>query len=67
MAAAGVATAVVRDDSVACDALRRELGRPAATQSWDDIYTLQGDMTKWLRQRAELEAEGCDLPRAPRP
>ena len=42
--------------------LRRELGRPSATQSWDDIYTLQGDVTEWFRQKAELEAEGCVFP-----
>ena len=62
MAAAGVAIAVVRDDGVACEALQRGLGRRTATQSWDDIYTLQGDVTEWLRERAELEAEGCVLP-----
>lgn len=66
LAAAGIAIAATRGDGGTCASLDRELARIESkfsdepTQSWDDIYTLNGvgaDRDRVLRERA---ANDCD-------
>ena len=66
LAAAGVTTAIVRDDDPSCTVLARRLEELSPgyfdeepTQRWEDIYTLQVDLPAAYQARDAYEAAGC--------